>query len=558
MNKFFSLILCLSILLNPKFVQADAVDAYRTEGTGSSDGNEFYNKLAVTTAVAISGANMFTCLTAGLSHIVFAAASVDFINAEIDFAKTATAYHQRKLESLKVDESKIGPHGYVAGEKDIQLPALKAAKAEEENTKSVLEKRKSKISKVIDWYDVAVVWAWTEVLIQSTVCFTLWKSHYYEKIRDAYNETEQKIAVATAANGLDKAGYLKLLQDETDEAFKTSVWAVMTGPGKAIYFNNSKKRLKEVRSGFEERINLAQANIDKLDAAIKAFEAQTAPSDTEITGAPVVASNNSGPSVTPSSNYNQTDLATSGNKDKKYVCKGSPSTGGVNTSKTHCGSNNIKFSGNLASLRPGFHSTATNGLAYAEAILNGDAAGAEMATAIMGANAAKMKDMQAEIMNDINANRLKNGQGKIDFDSLIKAKDKEIDARFAAVAAKNGFGSGMGSGSGIRATIDPDSVSKSTSKSATVPAARAGGAELPKVDPFASSTTDAGINETGLTAAETEAVAESIEQNKNEYLSNNADSLFEVVSKTYVRNFDRILVRKKKVLEEAPKTEAEQ
>jgi hypothetical protein len=209
----------------------------------------------------------------------------------------------------------------------------------------------------------------------------------------------------------------------------------------------------------------------------------------------------------------------------------------------------------LPSFSPGFQSSATNGLAYSEAIINGDSAAAEVATANMTANAARMKDMQAAIMNDINANRLKNGQAKIDFDSLINEKNKELDAKFAAVAAKNGFGSGMGSGSAVKATIDPESVSKTASKTATVPAT-AGGPGLPKVDPFASMS-DAGANATGLTEAETEAVATSIEQNKNEYLSNNADSLFDVIHKTYVRNYDRFLIRKKKVIEEV-KVEEEQ
>ncbi len=553
MNKFFSLILCLSILINPKLVQADAVDAYRAAGTGSSDGNEFYKKLAVSTAEAITGANMFTCISSGLSHIVFASAAVSFINAEIDFAKTATAYHQRTLESLKLDDAKLGPHQYVAGAKDLQLTALKAAKTEEENTKGVLENRKKKVNTTIDWYEVAEIWAWTEVLLQGTVCFTLWKSHYYNNIRDAYNVTEQNIAVANAANGLDKAAYLKLLQEDTDEAFRVSVWEVMTGPGKALYFNHCKKRLKQVKSGFEERINLAQTNIDKLNLAIQAWEKENAPSDNSITLETSDGNGGGSPSVG-SGQYLQTDSA-AGNKPRNYVCKGSHSTGGVRTSNSPCGTNSIKYNGNLPSFSPGFQSSATNGLAYSEAIINGDSAAAEVATANMTANAARMKDMQAAIMNDINANRLKNGQAKIDFDSLINEKNKELDAKFAAVAAKNGFGSGMGSGSAVKATIDPESVSKTASKTATVPAT-AGGPGLPKVDPFASMS-DAGANATGLTEAETEAVATSIEQNKNEYLSNNADSLFDVIHKTYVRNYDRFLIRKKKVIEEV-KVEEEQ
>jgi hypothetical protein len=544
MNKIFSLLLCVSFLINPKFVQADAVDAYRVTGVGSTDGNDYYNKIAVVTAQAITGANMYTCTPVGLAHFVFAAASVSFINSEIDFAKEAIANNQRRLDALKLDDAKLGPHQYVEGQKDFQLPALKAAKAEEENTKSVLEKRHEKMNSTKDWYEVAEIWAWTEVLMQGTICFTLWKSHYYNNIREAYGVSEEQIAASNAANGLDIAAYLKLLQADTDEAFRVSVWEVTTGVGKALYFNHCKKGVKDLLSGLDERIALSTANIAKLDAAISAWEQQNAPTENNIA---IQTSDGNGGGATPnkSSQYLQTSSA-GGNKPKTYVCKGG--TGGVKPSNSPCGTNSIKFSGNMPSFNNGFQSSASSGLAYADATLNGDSASADIATANMSANAARMKDIQAAVMKDINDARLKNGQAKIDFDSLINANNKKLDAKFAAVAAKNGFGSGMGSGSGTRATIDPESVSKTASKTATVPA-KASGPGLPKVDPFASMP-DEGVNATGLTDAETEAVATSIEQNKNEYLSNNADSIFDVIHKTYVRNYERVLIRKKKVIEE--------
>ena len=78
------------------------------------------------------------------------------------------------------------------------------------------------------------------------------------------------------------------------------------------------------------------------------------------------------------------------------------------------------------------------------------------------------------------------------------------------------------------------------------------GATTPQVQLFSGAVDDAGTGPTGLTTAEQNALTTDYENNKGAYLSTENDSLFQVLSKTYIRNLDRILVRKKSLEEVKP------
>ena len=52
---------------------------------------------------------------------------------------------------------------------------------------------------------------------------------------------------------------------------------------------------------------------------------------------------------------------------------------------------------------------------------------------------------------------------------------------------------------------------------------------------------------TGMSDEEKDTLAANYDRTKNKYQTNEEDSLFQVVSKTYVRNLDKILTRKKKL-----------
>src|SRR4051794_28252008 len=90
MDKLFSLILSLSLLLSPLNGVAGEVDAYRTKngaqiGTGTDAGEAFYIQQMAMLSGSIVGANLFTCIPASYhwSHYVFAAGGASYIAQEI-------------------------------------------------------------------------------------------------------------------------------------------------------------------------------------------------------------------------------------------------------------------------------------------------------------------------------------------------------------------------------------------------------------------------------------------------------------------------------------------
>jgi hypothetical protein len=71
--------------------------------------------------------------------------------------------------------------------------------------------------------------------------------------------------------------------------------------------------------------------------------------------------------------------------------------------------------------------------------------------------------------------------------------------------------------------------------------------EIPKFGLGNSASSETRSDPTGMSDEEKDIIAANYDRNKSDYRPNEDDSLFKVVSKTYVRNLEKILTRKKKL-----------
>jgi hypothetical protein len=127
--------------------------------------------------------------------------------------------------------------------------------------------------------------------------------------------------------------------------------------------------------------------------------------------------------------------------------------------------------------------------------------------------------------------------------------DGEMDADGAAKNAGNGKGAASGSGSG--AGFGAAAGANAGSLSGIVAGSGSGNSS------GADSGSGSGQDASGMSDEEKDRMAANYDRTKGEYKTNEDDSLFRVVSKTYVRNLDKILTRKKKLDEEAPAVPAQ-
>ena len=180
-----------------------------------------------------------------------------------------------------------------------------------------------------------------------------------------------------------------------------------------------------------------------------------------------------------------------------------------------------------------------------------------------GSSAALASNTKA--LQDANAAAKAKG---IDVDKM----DKELreDLRKSDFLGGNSGGSSRGSntsssgptnGDGVKSDASTGSSSDADSKSGEVNSGKTGapinnsanGFEIGKngLIPGSETMSEAKQDPTGISDEEKDLLSKNYERNKSQYKTNEDDSLFQVLSKTYVRNLDKIFTRKKKLEENA-------
>ena len=584
MNKIFSLILCFSLVIGPVTVHAEtkAMDAYtKVDGTGGKNGIGFYMKQAGLISMAVTGAGMVTCIQGSYhwAHWLFAAGGGVYVVGEIAMAGQKTDYHKKKKEGLEIDDSKLGkPIGVVAqADKDIQTKALEAAKAEEVNNKEMMETRKKWADVVAVIYDLSALSAGIEGILSLLPSYTGFVPDTLVcpgllPVAVPLGMSLSSIYVVVAGIdqsngklGLDTLGFMALLQAEILVAIGVAVPAVITGWGRLAYFGAGAILANVIVEGLQSRINIASTNIEKLNNALCTWG--ITPSDFTCPGSaggaaaggaagggdagfdPVAGGGGGGGGTKPASNY-LTKLDSFPNT--RGSCIGQSSSGpGIESSPAAC-HKPLKFTKPQPKFDiPDLASLNQSAFTYADELAKGSA-GNQGAIATAGntllANAARIRELKEKVINDANKKYMATG-GK-DLKVAIGEQYKNLMKAFESGAQKSGFGSG--SGSAKLATLDPEESKRPSVKPVVVAPTSAGaGGGVPSLSIPSSDlglTTDA----TGLTVAEQNSLTTDYENNKGAYLSTEKDSLFQVLSKTYIRNLDRILVRKKTLEEVKP------
>jgi hypothetical protein len=184
---------------------------------------------------------------------------------------------------------------------------------------------------------------------------------------------------------------------------------------------------------------------------------------------------------------------------------------------------------------------------------------ANLSASANGSQAARKNDM-------LNANGRAQKAG-VD----VSSKESKVNAIIDSMNGSGGsssssFGSSAGAGGGLSsgsssnsklgsnalAALSPDASKKSDQDKAAADAKAAAAAAMRKITFGAGSGGDGtGRNSTqgkttdALSDSDKETVLENYQRTRSDYEGSDADDLFEKVSKAYVRNLDRILIRKR-------------
>ena len=567
MNFYFSILLSASLLLSPLSFGTEAVDAYissdgHKSGSGSEKGRTFYFLQAGMLGTAIAGANIITCVPSSyhFSHYAFIGGAGAIIAGEIVNAQNATDYHKSKKDSLKIDETKLNrPHGIVAQvEADLQTVGLKALKAEEEKNKGFMQERRKWVNFGFRLYDLATflagiegilsIWSeFTGFVPDVLSCGALLGGPLMTAFTSAY-AIERGLDHSNGKLGISTVAFMALLQADIAIASGVAIPLVRTAWGRIAYFGGSALILKEVRDGLDDRIGIATENIAKLDAVIKAWEINSKPTGGVAQGASVnpLPQTNYTSSHTGSSSYLHSTTSGATKSDPK--CLGT-SAQGVEHSSGAC-LHSIKFNRKLPNFKfAGLNNITKQAFDFSDAVAQGDMQGAAILGDAMAGNAARMTEIREEVFSELNKKLKEKGLSSIDFEAGIQAKYQEMKNDFKNEADKM-----AGATASVASLPSTENVSKDNS-SLIKPAATVKSVPVPKTSLPLGNFSSIGPTQSPMSDEERDRMSANYDRTKTDYKTKDDDSLFQVVSKTYIRNLDKILVRKKRLDEESSSSE---
>jgi hypothetical protein len=188
-------------------------------------------------------------------------------------------------------------------------------------------------------------------------------------------------------------------------------------------------------------------------------------------------------------------------------------------------------------------------LEYSNALSSGDMQQANLKASSLLANAGRIQDLKKQMYKSFNDKLKEKGQKPVDFDAMAKAKSNDLMSAMKNSALKSDLNSPSpllgNSNSSMSADGKKELSSAVANGQMNVPKM-----EISKFGLGSSASSETRSDPTGMSDEEKDIMAANYDRNKSDYKPNEDDSLFKVVSKTYVRNLEKILTRKKK-LEEA-------
>jgi hypothetical protein len=191
--------------------------------------------------------------------------------------------------------------------------------------------------------------------------------------------------------------------------------------------------------------------------------------------------------------------------------------------------------------RPELSQITSQALTFGNAVMSGNTQRADVLAGGMLAHASRLKVLRGELMKELNQKLVKAGEKPVDLDAAIKEKHQEMMNGMRSDSLKAGLG--MPSPMLSHSSSQPEVKNHSDS----IPAASAT-MSIPKMDaPQLGLNSNSKSDPSGLSDEEKDIMSANYDRNKGDYKTSEDDSLFLVVSKTYVRNLDKVLTRKKKL-----------
>ncbi len=576
MKKLLSLLLSFTLLISPlsSVYATDPVDEdkFLKEGTQGS-GKDFYYLQAESLGAAASGLNMFVCFsTGGWSHTIFAVGGASYIWGEVATAKQAKEYRDYRENRLKQLEQNTNNAGgsITQATADIQMVALNEKLTEENMTLELLKKRKDYADFAAIMYDLAAASAAVEVGIHYAP-FMWWFGYTYcptlpfvvppiiATLIAAFG-TYENFKNAQEATGETKLGINSVAFAAKLQSMSVATAIVFTGgvilpETRTALFIAQAILAEKVKDQLQDRIDKANENITKIKAMLSHFQNNTQPSGgitPGLAGSGNYSGNGAQGGVSAGGNYQV--LPNVGTPHGTNVGCFSNSSNGVNLSQAGC-SNPIKFEAKLPDFKnPELANFTQQALSYGNSLASGDTKSASLQAQAFSANAARIRAIRDEALSKASVEAKKNGY---DLNAMIKDKENEINKAMSDSSLKAGLGGGAN-----LASIGTSSSGASSNGSSNVAnpswAANLNGADkglgnkgikMPVIGTGTSGVSSVGDG-SGMSDEEKDVIAANVDRNKSDFKANEGDSLFKVVSKTYIRNLDRILTRKKKNLDE--------
>lgn len=236
MKKLFALLFSFQLIISPVVLANSNTpsaeeDAYKTTGTGSKGGYDFYVNQVMTIATSAIGSSILSQCLEGMkipSIATFMGGSLTHILSEISAAEDKNQKRQQKLKDLVIIEEKLAKKG-----DSFQKDALLAQLREEEDVRDFLENRVIWMSAITAIYGTAMGLAIAEETagltsggsIAKAACFA-----YAGACTVGY-----AACFADCGRGIVGAfGQLKAISTMPDPAARTAITAFCTSIGPAL------------------------------------------------------------------------------------------------------------------------------------------------------------------------------------------------------------------------------------------------------------------------------------------------------------------------------------
>lgn len=526
-------------------------DAYKTSGTGSKGGYDFYTSQILALTTSAVGTSILTSCTMSFkvpSLVIFFGGSVAHMASEFLGAKSSNEDHTKRIKDLSIKQSELVTKGDSA-----QKAVLEQRLAEEKATLKFLNNRKLWMTAVSVIYGTALGFAISESILHFFPTPPVPNIFYLQFGGNCTPSTSMinwgtalSMAYGMGASKLGSGGavsqygtMLISLMSIMVPSMNSKISVLYSNPiPRAITIGASLTLAGIVTSGLYVRAGKAKENIEKLEKVIAQFKSNT---ENPNTGIAEDVDGAGGDDEITDKIKGKTSIKPMVETKKKQCL--SLSGGTANISEAACAKKlniskaNVPASFNLPAMNKVNNLTAD----MANALASGDEGLAASIAGEIGSYAARVQAETDALKKQYNEVQKQNNKPELDFDKSIKEQVATLQGSLndAAKSGKVDLAS-MGAGSN---KLDEDSTKPADAPTVTT-VAPSPAVDIP-VDPLAGL---GGTEEVTLPEVKTAAAAQSLddfESTEQDISKKPETSIFKQLSNRYILNYTKMFETKK-------------